>query len=63
MWLTAAQVNDALLTTGMGVLMAAVVSMLAWMLRELYRLARVVERLEERTLDHERRLNEGKKHE
>lgn len=52
----AVEVDSSVITTLMAVILTAVITLLAWIVREIYRLARVVERTDERSLDHDRRL-------
>ena len=52
----AAQVDDGLITTITGVGITATIALMAWIVRELYRISSLVSKIDERTMDHERRI-------
>lgn len=57
-----AQIDNGVLTTLTGVGVTMTVALLAWIVRELYRISSLVSKVEERTNDHDRRIDRLENH-
>lgn len=57
-----AEIDNGFLTTVTGVGITATVALLAWIVRELYRISSLVSKVEERTNDHDRRIDRLENH-